>query len=366
MSALIHLRFYLLSIFLVVAHVKFVVSLPSFDSLHAVNDHHQHSQPMLKAENFEVASGINYEYMYVKGNNNNNNSKPTILFLHDFPSSFHSWRHQVGYFSRQGHGCVVPNLMGYGKTYSPLNKDEYKVKSMAEHLVALLDHLHVNKVIVVGHDWGTQVATRFVLYHPERTLGVVLISGGYSAPAMFDLDEVLEASKNAIGYETFGYWKFFEADDAATIIENNLDSFIDLAFASDPILWKTDFAPIGRVRDWLTNGKRTNRSSYMTENDYTVFRRYLAEGMQPKLNWYKALIANLDWNDEKKLDPVIKRPMLFIGGTKDYISPIASYGGPNQYIPDLETVALETGHWVMEENPDAVNREIDRWIKRIR
>jgi pimeloyl-ACP methyl ester carboxylesterase len=31
----------------------------------------------------------------------------------------------------------------------------------------------------------------------------------------------------------------------------------------------------------------------------------------------------------------------------------------------LETVALETGHWVMEENPDAVNQEIDSWIKRI-
>jgi pimeloyl-ACP methyl ester carboxylesterase len=87
--------------------------------------------------------------------------------------------------------------------------------------------------------------------------------------------------------------------------------------------------------------------------------------MQPKLNWYKALIANLDWNDEKNLDPVITRPMLFIGGTNDHISLIASYGGPNQYIPDLETVALETGHWVMEENPYAVNREIDRWIKRI-
>ena len=103
----------------------------------------------------------------------------------------------------------------------------------------------------------------------------------------------------------------------------------------------------------------------MTEYDYTIFRQYLAESMQPKLNWYKALIANLDWNDEKNLDPVIKRPMLFLGGTKDYISLIASYGGLNPYIPNLETVPLETGHWVMEEDPHAVNREIDRWIKKI-
>lgn len=41
---------------------------------------------------------------------------------------------------------------------------------------------------------------------------------------------------------------------------------------------------------------------------------------------------------------IIKRTMLFIGGTKDYVNLIPSYKGPSQYIPDLETVALETGH----------------------
>ena len=175
-------------------------------------------------------------------------------FYNGFPSSFHSWRHQLEYFSRQNFDCLAPNLMGYGKTYSPMNKDEYKCKTRIEHLVTLLDHLNIKKVIVIGHDWGTRVASRFVLYHPERTLGVTLISGGYSAPALFDLDRALEASKQAIGYETLGYWKFFEADDAAKIIENNLESFIDLAFASNPILWKTDFAPVGKstrvVNEW--------------------------------------------------------------------------------------------------------------------
>jgi len=231
---------------------------------------------MMTAQNYEVAPGINSEYIYVKGNDSDN-SKPTILFLHGFPSSFYSWRHQLEYFSRQGYDAIAPNLMGYGKTYSPLDKDQYKGKSMNEHLIALLNQLNVSNVIVIGHDWGTRVASRFVLYHPERTLGVVLISGGYSAPAIFDLDRTLETLKNTVGYETLGYWKFFEADDAATIIENNLESFIDLAFASDPTLWKTEFAPVGKVRNWLTNGNRTTRGTYMTENDYAIFRQYLAE-----------------------------------------------------------------------------------------
>ncbi|CAF3981672.1 unnamed protein product [Rotaria sp. Silwood1] len=283
MGAFMHCTFYLVSLCIVGTHSKFITSKSSHNSLYTVNHREQHSRLILKAQNFEVAPGINYEYIYDKGSKNYD-SKPTILFLHGFPSSFCSWRHQIEYFSRQGYDCLAPNMIGYGKTYSPSNTDEYKSKSMVEHLVTLLNHLQVNKVIVVGHDWGTRVASRFVLYHPEQTLGVVLISGGYNAPALFDLDRTLEASKKAIGYETFGHWKFFESNDAATLIENNLESFIDLVFASDPTLGKTTFAPVGKVRDWLMNKNRTTRGSYMTENDYMIIRQYLTEGMQPKLN----------------------------------------------------------------------------------
>jgi pimeloyl-ACP methyl ester carboxylesterase len=57
--------------------------------------------------------------------------------------------------------------------------------------------------------------------------------------------------------------------------------------------------------------------------------------------------------------------MLYLGGTKDSVSVIAAYGGPSQYVPDLQTVPLNTGHWVMEEDPQAVNQEIEKWIKKI-
>ena len=61
--------------------------------------------------NSELAPGINYEYVYVKGNND---SKGTILFLHGFPSSYYSWRHQIEYFSNKDYDCLAPKLMGYG------------------------------------------------------------------------------------------------------------------------------------------------------------------------------------------------------------------------------------------------------------
>ncbi|CAF3490814.1 unnamed protein product [Rotaria sp. Silwood1] len=316
---------------------------------------------MFESHNYAVADGINYEYIYIK---TKDNSHPTLLFLHGFPSSFYCWRHQIEYFSKQGYGCLAPNLMGYGKTYSPLDANEYKTKTMVQHLITLLDHLNVNKVIVLGHDWGVRPATRFVLYHPQRTLGLILFNLGYFPPAKFDFEQMLLLTKKAFGYELFGYWEFFNSDDAAKIIEDNADCFIDLCYTSEPILWKTDVAPLGKVREWLTNQKTTTRASYFTTNDYEIIHKCIIEGMQPKLNWYKSAMANIDWDDEKHLDPTIKQPVLYIAGTKDYICLSQFFVDQKKYIDDLETIELETSHWVMEENPEKVNQVVEKWIQR--
>jgi soluble epoxide hydrolase/lipid-phosphate phosphatase len=311
----------------------------------------------------EISSTVKYEFIHIKAMGN----KPTILFLHGFPSSFHSWRHQTKYFSEQGYGCLVPNLMGYGNTYSPLNESEYSSKSIVDHLIILLDRVGLGNstIFVIGHDWGARTASRFVLYHPERTLGAVLLSVAYSPPIRFNLTLALLQSVQANGYASIGYWEFFEASDAAGIIERNLDSFIDLLFASNSTLAKTDFAPVGKVRQWLMNGTRTDRASYMTKEDYATVHDYLDRRMQPKLNWFKAIIANVDWEYEKTLNATVQRPVLFIGGAKDYIGIVGAAERQKEYINDLEIIEVDTGHWVMEEKPQEVNREIDRWIKRI-
>ena len=110
-----------------------------------------------ETQNFKVTPGINYEYLYFRGNSSNG-SKPSLLFLHCFLG-----RHQIEYFSRQEYDYLAPNMMGYGKTYSPLNKYEYKSKSMVEHLITFLNHLQINQVIVIG-----------------------LISGSHNSPVLFD------------------------------------------------------------------------------------------------------------------------------------------------------------------------------------
>lgn len=80
-------------------------------------------------------------------------SKPHILLLHGFPSSSYDWRHQIEFLSAEGYGVVAPDLLGYGDTDKPKDMAAYRLKKMSEEVIGLLDHLKIDKVVGVGHDW---------------------------------------------------------------------------------------------------------------------------------------------------------------------------------------------------------------------
>jgi len=318
-------------------------------------------------QTFAVSPGITYEYVYLPPSSNQSS---TYLFLHGFPSSLHSWHHQIDHFNRLGSGCLAPNLMGYGKTYSPSDHQEFKTKQMVLHLVALLAHLMIDKpVIVVGHDFGTVLASRFALYQPERVQALILMSIGYGPPGdSVDVDRAIETAKEALGYDVYGYVKFFGFDeDAADLIEKNVNSFLDLAFppSEDALtLWRSNFSPVGKLKEWLQNGRTLpRRATYLTVSDYNVYLGYILEGMKAKLNWYKMQLNNNNQEDEKNLDPNIQISTLFIAGLRDAVAVPALFVSQKQYIQDLTVIEMNATHWIMEEKPQEVNDAIEQWIK---
>lgn len=79
--------------------------------------------------------------------------KPTILFVHGFPSLAVDWHPQIAYFKEKGYGLVVPDQLGYGGTDKPTDKAEYVQSAVAQDLVDILDHEKATDVVAVGHDW---------------------------------------------------------------------------------------------------------------------------------------------------------------------------------------------------------------------
>lgn len=102
-----------------------------------------------------------YSYIHIKPSDT---QKPYILFIHGFPSSSYDWHHQITYFSSKGYGIIAPDCLGYGGTSKPEDMNSYKPKKLADEIVEILNHEKIDRVIGVGHDWGSKYVISLFSY----------------------------------------------------------------------------------------------------------------------------------------------------------------------------------------------------------
>jgi haloacetate dehalogenase len=100
-----------------------------------------------------------------------------LILLHGFPQNGMCWGKIAPTLARHFH-VVVPDLRGYGQSDAPPDDDAhtaYSKRRMAADIVALMDHLKIDRARIVGHDRGARVAYRLALDHPARVdrLGII-------------------------------------------------------------------------------------------------------------------------------------------------------------------------------------------------
>ncbi|KAK3000972.1 hypothetical protein RJ639_022299 [Escallonia herrerae] len=105
---------------------------------------------------------------------------PAILFLHGFPELWYSWRHQMLSLSSLGYRAVAPDLRGFGDTDAQPSPASYTAFHIVGDLVALLSALGLDKVFLVGHDWGAVMAWYFCLLRPDLVKALVNLSVVFS------------------------------------------------------------------------------------------------------------------------------------------------------------------------------------------
>lgn len=103
-------------------------------------------------------------------------SGPVVLLLHGFPELWYSWRHQIPVLAAAGYHAVAPDMRGYGDTDAPLGAQNYTYFHIVGDLIGLLDALGVEKAFVVGHDWGSVIASHLCLFRPDRVTALVNLS----------------------------------------------------------------------------------------------------------------------------------------------------------------------------------------------
>ena len=88
-----------------------------------------------------------------------------VLCLHGWPQHWYEWRHLMPALADR-HRVLALDLRGFGWTDAPA--EGYEKENMADDVFAVLDALGIERVKLVGHDWGGWIGFLMALRRPER------------------------------------------------------------------------------------------------------------------------------------------------------------------------------------------------------
>ncbi|MFL1381260.1 MULTISPECIES: alpha/beta fold hydrolase [unclassified Nocardiopsis] len=115
-----------------------------------------------------------------------------VLAVHGITANGHSFaRTAAELAARGGPPLHAPDLRGRGA--SGTLPGPYGLAAHTDDLVAVLDHLGIERTVWAGHSMGAFVACLAAVRHPDRVAGLLLIDGGHGlpVPAGTDIDSVL-------------------------------------------------------------------------------------------------------------------------------------------------------------------------------
>ena len=270
---------------------------------------------------------------------------PVLIFLHGFPESHRTWRHQIAHLSDRFR-CIAPDQRGYRGSSKPQEVAAYTPDKLIGDVFALADALGVGKFTIVGHDWGGAIAwgTAYMGMANGRVTRAVIANAPH--PAIFQkLLWTNEVQRGASQYMS----GFRDTGNDALVREHGL-----VGILMKEVKWDrpSQMEPEERealLQDWQD--------------------RDAAFGM---LNWYRASPVTVPPMDAPyelpegysgpQLPP-LAIPTLVIWAMDDLALPAENIEGMADVIPDLTLVQVpDCGHFVPWEAPDAVNAAMDEFL----
>jgi pimeloyl-ACP methyl ester carboxylesterase len=243
--------------------------------------------------------------------------RPVVL-LHGFPDSGALWRHQVPVLAEAGFQVIVPDLRGFGSSGTPPEVEDYSVLFAVGDIVAVLDHLGVERAHVVGHDFGAATAWAFAAFLPDRVDHLVVLSVGQASAFR---------SVGVAQLEKSWYMFFFQFP--------------------------------GVAEEWLSADGYANFRTWSHHPDAdAIVARWTSTGtLTAALNWYRANLPPEGFVAPPLGLPSVTSPTLGVWSSGDFalteeqMTRSAEYvSGPWRY----ERIE-GPGHWMQLEAPDVVN-----------
>ncbi len=274
---------------------------------------------------------------------------PVLLFLHGFPESHRTWRHQIAHFSDRFR-CIAPDQRGYRGSSKPQDVAAYEPGKLIGDIFQLADALGVENFTIVGHDWGGAIAW-----------GVALLGQGAGGFGGRVTRAIIANAPHPVLFQ-----KLLYLDPEQRAASQYMRDFRDPA--NDELVREHGLGGLlMKVIKW-------DRSSAMEPE---VLAAQLADWQDrdaafAMLNWYRAspiAVPPLDapyllpdnWQESPL--PPLDIPTLVIWAMDDKALPPCNLDGMETIIPNLQIFPVNgCGHFVPWEAPQAVNGAMEAFL----
>jgi pimeloyl-ACP methyl ester carboxylesterase len=275
-----------------------------------------------------------------------------IVLCHGWPEHAFSWRYQIPALAAAGYHVIVPNQRGYGNSSRPAEVTEYDIEHLSGDLVALLDHYGYEDATFVGHDWGAMVVWGLTLLHPHRVNAVINLSLPYQERGEKPWIEFME---EMLGGDFYFVHFNRQPGVADAVLEENTFRFLRNMYRKNEPLGAPE---PGMVMINLATAETPRGEPLMSDDELAVFvSAFEASGFTGGINWYRNLDRN--WRLLADVDPIIRQPALMIHGDRDAIQRSENL---TAFVPHVEVVGLDCGHWIQQEKPEETNQAILKWL----
>ncbi len=254
---------------------------------------------------------------------------PAVLLLHGFGDTGDMWV-PLAIALVKDHTVIVPDLRGMGLSSHP--EDGYEKVAQARELAGILDQLRVQELALVTHDIGNMVGYAFAALFPRRVKKWVVMDA--PLPGIGHWDEQLKNPKT---------WHFnFRGPDVERLVAGRERILLD--------------------RFYNELSANPSRIDEQTRDHYAVLyaRPY---AIHNAFSGQFAAFAQ-DAIDNQKLvaKGKLQMPVLAVGGDHSYGAHLATEIG--FAAADVHAAVItESGHWIMEEQPEQAASIILSFLK---
>ena len=338
-------------------------------------------------------------------------TRPCVLLLHGFPELAYSWRKVMLPLAQAGYHVIAPDQRGYGRT-TGWDSDydgglaSFRVLNLVRDALALVAAFGYKRVDVVGHDFGSRVAAWCALTRPDVFRSVVLMSAPFEGAPMLPFNTVGGAvqpePKSAAIARTLAdlatlprprkhyqwYYSTREANANMQHAPQGVHDFLRAYYHHKSADWQPN-QPYA-LKEWsaaelaklptyyvmdqaqgmaetvaaeMPSPAEVAACTWLTETELAVYSaEYGRNGFQGGLQWYRcgtepAQSAELQLFAGRTIDV----PSMFIAGQSDW----GTHQNPGAFERMQGTACTQmkachliegAGHWVQQEQPEAVNR----------